>query len=142
MRREPSRTGFAASWCECGRPKYRGAEGCPRCLELDGNDIAGADGRLLAVLRRSGPLETGDLAAELGVAHRNVQRIAGPLLAAGALFASDAERQGGGTPRRVWSLWPACPSCRSAKVRGIKSGGRSASYCISCDFEFPAGGSL
>ena len=145
MRREPMYTGFRAgrARCECGNPKERGAEACVRCLGLDGG--GGTAERLLAILRRSGPLETLELGGELGIGRRQVLRIAGRLLDDGDVFAADGDSRWhedgkrGGPSKRLWSAWPICFECRSAKVRTLKVADRRMLYCGTCDRSFEAG---
>lgn len=68
--------------CECGQPKEYGAEGCRRCMYLDGK--TSAHGLLIAALRTLGGSATlAALQLETGCSHENVTRVATSLASIG-----------------------------------------------------------
>jgi hypothetical protein len=62
-----------AVWCECGRPKALGSEGCDRCMILDGHTANEA--AVIGALRMRGAADASELAQEIGKT-RDVARLA------------------------------------------------------------------
>ena len=79
-----SRAAVVGAECDCGSPKAMGAEGCGRCLGLDGQGKA--EGALIEALRSvSGPATVEALAFEARLSTRQVLRTVKRLMQRGRL---------------------------------------------------------
>ena len=106
-----------ALWCECGRPKERDAEACPRCTSMDALDLSSRARWLLWELRELG----GEATAQAILGHtthepapgaeanatRRFYRACADLRAVGMVQAfSDADEDPGPAPERIYRLKP------------------------------------
>lgn len=66
-------------WCLCGNPKERDADGCERCLMLDGDPRPGNGSRLIPIaiseLRQSGPVPLDKIQEFVGITLSGTHRM-------------------------------------------------------------------